>query len=108
MKAWTTSTPAAISRSQPKISMETTVAATDRTIARIPSNTRPMPKARNQPQLWEISAGIRISRAGISVMALCPHHARGFALGMARLRQRRLQAWQPWPHAQQYGGNYLH
>jgi hypothetical protein len=62
MIAWTISMPAAITSSHPKNSMETTVAATARTIARIPSSAKPMPKARNQPQLWMISAGIRTSR----------------------------------------------
>ena len=43
--------PAAINSSHPKNSMETTVAATERTIATAPSSTRHMPKSRNQPQL---------------------------------------------------------
>jgi hypothetical protein len=53
--------------SQPKKSMETTVAATARPIAMTPSTTSAMPKARNQPQLWMISAGTRMSSAWISV-----------------------------------------
>src|SRR5262245_66424860 len=69
MMAWTTSTPAAISSSHPKNSMETTVAATARPIATNPSSTKPTPKARNQPQLRMISAGIRTSRDWISLMA---------------------------------------
>src|SRR5262245_39235843 len=72
MMAWTISMPAAITSSQPKNSMETTVAATARAIATTPISTRAMPKARNQPQLWTISAGTRISKAWISVMALLP------------------------------------
>src|SRR5262249_49772242 len=53
----------------PKNSIETTVAATERAIAKHPRTTRPMPKARNQPQLWTISAGIRTSRLWTSIIA---------------------------------------
>ena len=72
MTAWTISMPAANSSSHPKNNMETTVAATARTIARTPSSSKAMPKARNQPQLLMISAGIRTSKAWISLMALPP------------------------------------
>src|SRR5271166_1701990 len=64
--------PAASSRSHPKNSMETTVAATARATAATPRTTSPMPKPRNQPQLWTSSAGRRTSRACSAFMAGLP------------------------------------
>jgi hypothetical protein len=84
--------PAAINSSHPKNSMETDRGRHGAHDRKSPEQHQHMPKSRNQPQLLMISAGIRTSKAWISLMALSPVAAGAPSPGPRRVAVRSVRS----------------